>query len=103
VSFVQQCPISPGSTHTYRFIADTSGTHWFHGHLMNDRADGLLGGFVIYPEDRTTPLPDETRVTATREYYMIIQDWATLPSDEQWLCHVGLTMKWVRFCQITIS
>jgi hypothetical protein len=60
----------------------------YHGHLMTDRADGLLGGFLIYPKDRTTPLIDGTRIMTEREYYMILQDWATLPSDEQWFCHV---------------
>ncbi|KAI6197103.1 hypothetical protein M3Y94_01185400 [Aphelenchoides besseyi] len=97
VAFVQQCPISSGSSYTYRFIADTPGTHWYHGHLMNDRADGMLGGFVIYPKDQTTPLVTGDRIRTEREYYMIIQDWATLPSDEQWLCHIHKTMKWVGF------
>jgi hypothetical protein len=40
---------------------------------MNDRADGLLGGFVIYPKDRTTPQADDSRVTTNREYYMVLQ------------------------------
>ena len=25
------------------------------------------------------------------------QDWATLPADEQWFCHVHMTMKWVGY------
>jgi hypothetical protein len=45
----------------------------YHGHLNNDRADGLLGGFLIYPKDRTTPLLDGTRIMTEREYYMILQ------------------------------
>ncbi|KAL3125681.1 hypothetical protein niasHT_009768 [Heterodera trifolii] len=31
VAFVQQCPIQPLTDFVYRFIADTPGTHWFHG------------------------------------------------------------------------
>jgi iron transport multicopper oxidase len=29
-SSVTQCPIPPGSTFTYSFIADTAGTYWYH-------------------------------------------------------------------------
>jgi iron transport multicopper oxidase len=29
-SSVTQCPIPPGSTITYSFIADTAGTYWYH-------------------------------------------------------------------------
>jgi FtsP/CotA-like multicopper oxidase with cupredoxin domain len=34
VPFLQQCPIAPGSDYSYRFIADTPGTHWYHGQRM---------------------------------------------------------------------
>ncbi|KAH7715964.1 Protein F21D5.3 a [Aphelenchoides avenae] len=70
VAFVQQCPIPPGSSHTYRFIADTPGTHWYHGHLMNDRADGLLGGFVIKSPDETVPIVDGERRTTLGDYIL---------------------------------
>lgn len=60
-------------SHTYRFIADTPGTHWYHGHLMNDRADGLLGGFVIKSPDETVPIVDGERVKPRREYHTILQ------------------------------
>nr|CAD2177528.1 unnamed protein product [Meloidogyne enterolobii] len=46
VPFIQQCPISPNTDYSYRFIADTPGTHWYHGHLMEDSGEGLVGGFV---------------------------------------------------------
>ncbi|KAH7694022.1 Protein F21D5.3 a [Aphelenchoides avenae] len=62
---------------------------------MNDRADGLLGGFVIKSPDETVPIVDGERVKPQREYHTILQDWSTSPSSEQWLCHIHTTMKWV--------
>uniref|UniRef100_A0A915DRW0 Uncharacterized protein n=1 Tax=Ditylenchus dipsaci TaxID=166011 RepID=A0A915DRW0_9BILA len=97
VAFVQQCPIAAGSEHTYNFIADTPGTHWYHGHLMNDRADGLLGGFVIKRPQEIYKDPSGQPLPVRREYYSILQDWATTSSSEQWLCHVHSTMKWVGY------
>lgn len=44
------------------------------GHLMNDRADGLLGGFVVVkPEDPMEWELDGKRVTVGRQYYSILQ------------------------------
>ncbi len=42
VPFIQQCPIAVNSKYTYRFIADTPGTHWFHGHMQTDRGEGNI-------------------------------------------------------------
>ncbi|CAD5218067.1 unnamed protein product [Bursaphelenchus xylophilus] len=95
VAFVQQCPVTSGSSHSYRFIADTPGTMWYHGHLNNDRGDGLLGGFVVQTEDEKIKRIDGSFVEAEREYMMILQDWAELVSGETWEMHVHMTMKWV--------
>ncbi|CAD5212702.1 unnamed protein product [Bursaphelenchus okinawaensis] len=95
VAFVQQCPVPAGSTHTYRFIADTPGTMWYHGHLNNDRADGLIGGFVVEKEDQRIKNLDESLFEAEREYIMVLQDWSELTSGETWEMHVHMTMKWV--------
>lgn len=62
---VQQCPIAPSSTFTYRFQADLYGTSWYHSYdipkfdqnlaeLTNFRhysaqyAGGLIGPMVIH-------------------------------------------------------
>ncbi|KAI1720228.1 multicopper oxidase domain-containing protein [Ditylenchus destructor] len=64
---------------------------------MNDRADGLLGGFVIMRPDEVYRNANGEVVQVKRQYYSVLQDWATTPSSEQWLCHVHSTMKWVGF------
>jgi FtsP/CotA-like multicopper oxidase with cupredoxin domain len=43
-----QCPITPGSTFTYRFKADLYGTTWYHSHYSAQYGSGLYGAIVIY-------------------------------------------------------
>ena len=47
VPYITQCPISPGQSFTYRFFADPPGTHWYHSHMSNQKADGLYGAMII--------------------------------------------------------
>uniref|UniRef100_A0A1I7XZJ2 Multicopper oxidase n=1 Tax=Steinernema glaseri TaxID=37863 RepID=A0A1I7XZJ2_9BILA len=99
VAYVQQCPISVNSNFAYRFYADTPGTHWYHGHLMSDRGDGLLGGFIIVKDNETYPNPapgaPRFEFGKIRQYYALLQDWPVPTSAESWYSHVGETMKWL--------
>jgi FtsP/CotA-like multicopper oxidase with cupredoxin domain len=45
---VQQCPIPPGGSFTYTFIADLYGTSWYHSHYSAQYAGGLIGPMVIH-------------------------------------------------------
>ena len=45
---VEQCPIAPGKTFTYRFQAESYGTSWYHSHYSAQYADGVFGPMVIY-------------------------------------------------------
>ena len=45
---VSQCPVAPGSSFTYTFIADQYGTSWYHSHYSAQYTDGLFGPMVIY-------------------------------------------------------
>ncbi|OQO03485.1 hypothetical protein B0A48_10149 [Cryoendolithus antarcticus] len=48
VPSVQQCPIAPGSTLTYRFRADLYGSSWYHSHFSAQAAGGLFGSMIIH-------------------------------------------------------
>ena len=51
VPSVQQCPIAPGKTFTYSFIADLYGTSWYHSHYSAQYAGGLAGGqYTVLPQ-----------------------------------------------------
>lgn len=52
VPSVQQCPLAPGVSFTYRFRADLYGTSWYHSHYSAQAAGGLFGSMIIYgPHD----------------------------------------------------
>ena len=55
VPYTTQCPIQPGATFTYRFIADPIGTHWYHSHLSNQKMDGLYGMLIIHDIEPVVP------------------------------------------------
>ena len=44
---VDLCPIAPGASFTYRFLADQPGTTWWHAHYDAQLADGLFGPIRI--------------------------------------------------------
>lgn len=45
---VQQCPIAPGKTFTYRFQAQLYGTTWYHAHYSAQYSGGALGPIVVH-------------------------------------------------------
>ena len=71
VPYVTQCPIQPGFTFTYRFIADPIGTHWYHSHLNNQRMDGLYGMLIVHDYQPAIPY-----------FPMSVIDWVHRRGDE---------------------
>jgi FtsP/CotA-like multicopper oxidase with cupredoxin domain len=53
VPAVNQCPIPPGDSYTYSFVADQYGTSWYHSHFSAQYTDGALGPIVIHGYDET--------------------------------------------------
>ena len=45
---VDQCPIVPGGSLTYKFRADEYGTSWWHSHQAAQYTQGLFGPIVIH-------------------------------------------------------
>lgn len=45
---VSQCPIAPGQTFTYNFVADIYGTSWWHSHYSAQYAGGAIGPMIIH-------------------------------------------------------
>ncbi|KAK0387695.1 hypothetical protein NLU13_3940 [Sarocladium strictum] len=53
VPSVTQCPVPPGKTFTYQFIADLYGSSWYHSHYSGQYAGGLFGPMIIYGPSKT--------------------------------------------------
>jgi L-ascorbate oxidase len=60
--------IKPGTTHTYRFPAQQSGTYWYHSHSGLQEQAGVYGAIVIEPKEREPFRYD-------REYVVVLSDW----------------------------
>ncbi|KAK0179054.1 hypothetical protein PV327_007880 [Microctonus hyperodae] len=54
VPFVTQCPIMPGATFRYNYIATTAGTHFWHSHSGNYPSSTALGSLDQLKEYLTT-------------------------------------------------
>jgi len=68
VDGITQCPIPPGASMTYRFMAYPYGTHWWHSHDGLQYGDGLRGPLIVYPKSwkGVPPLPERV---------LMISDW----------------------------
>jgi len=60
--------IAPGTTFTYRFKVNQSGTYWYHSHSRFQEQVGLYGPMVV--ERR-----DGERHGADREHTLLLSDW----------------------------
>ncbi|XP_062229071.1 L-ascorbate oxidase-like [Phragmites australis] len=69
---ISQCPINPGETFTYEFVADKPGTFFYHGHFGMQRAAGLYGSLIVNGTDeQKEPFADEY----DGELNMLLSDW----------------------------
>ncbi|KAI9840148.1 MAG: hypothetical protein M1838_004201 [Thelocarpon superellum] len=67
VPSVQQCPIAPGSSFTYKFRAELYGTTWYHSHYSAQYAAGVNGPLIVYGP---TQVPYDTDLGP-----VFINDW----------------------------
>jgi FtsP/CotA-like multicopper oxidase with cupredoxin domain len=55
VPYVTQCPVLPRQTFTYRVLASSPGTHWYHSHVVGQRLDGLFGVLLVHEHAPKVP------------------------------------------------
>lgn len=75
-----QAGIQPGDSFTYKFVADPTGTMWFHCHVnVNEHVAtrGMWGPLIIEPNH---PIPIEREVTG--DYIMMFSEWASAWADK---------------------
>jgi CopA family copper-resistance protein len=61
--------IAPGTTFTYHFPVQQSGTYWYHSHSGFQEQSGHYGPIVIAPR---TPDPNPSE----RDYVVVLSDWS---------------------------
>jgi len=73
--------IAPGSSYTYRFTVNQSGTYWYHSHSRFQEQTGLYGAIIVEPRAGE-------RQRAEREHVVLLSDWSD--SDPE---HIYATLK----------
>ncbi|KAH8803433.1 multicopper oxidase-domain-containing protein, partial [Xylogone sp. PMI_703] len=75
---VTQCPIPPGGSFTYSFIADLYGTSWYHSHYSAQYAGGLIGPMIIHGPETVPYDIDKGPILLTdwfhTEYLKLVED-----------------------------
>ncbi|XP_076175600.1 uncharacterized protein LOC143150907 [Ptiloglossa arizonensis] len=82
VPFVNQCPIVAGTTFRYDFVANNSGTHFWHAHTGLQKMDGIYGTLVIREPEENEPnawLYDFDLA----HHVIIISDWINEETTER--------------------
>lgn len=60
--------IPAGTTFTYRFKVEQSGTYWYHSHSALQEMTGMYGAIIIDPAG-------EGAIRADREHVIVLSDW----------------------------
>ena len=67
VPYLTTPPIKPGTTFTYNFTINHSGTYWYHSHTMLQEQSGVFGSIVIQPKEKT--------LDYDKELVLMLSDW----------------------------
>ncbi|KAH3914241.1 hypothetical protein HBH56_100670 [Parastagonospora nodorum] len=66
---ITACPIQPGDSYTYSFVANPAGTHWYHSHDKGQYPDGLRGKMIIHDRNWENSLGIDSQI------YLSMSDW----------------------------
>ncbi|XP_011645340.1 laccase-1-like isoform X2 [Pogonomyrmex barbatus] len=84
VPHVSQCPILPGATFRYKYIATEAGTHFWHSHIGFQRGDGVFGPLIV----RVPPKVDWHKdLYDYDDHTLVIADWAHELGLTKFLAH----------------
>ncbi|KAL1625996.1 hypothetical protein SLS56_007054 [Neofusicoccum ribis] len=78
VPSVTQCPIPPGESMTYTWVAESYGSSWYHSHFAIQTWEGVFGPVVIHG-----PSSPERQYDIDAGHIML-QDWSHWTVDSQY-------------------
>ena len=67
-------PVQPGGSFVYEFTVHQHGTFFYHSHMPMQEMLGMVGWFIIHPEQDYDPPVD-------RDYAYVLQEFALLPNN----------------------
>ncbi|KAJ2902943.1 multicopper oxidase [Zalerion maritima] len=69
VNGITECPIPPGSSKKYKFMAQQYGTSWYHSHFSTQYANGVVGTMIIHGPSSKSYDVDLGVLSVTDWYY----------------------------------
>src|SRR5229473_118445 len=68
-----QDPIPPGGRFVYEFTLHQEGTYFYHSHMAMQEMMGMIGAFIMHPQEPYKPRVD-------KDFAIIMQEYAILPN-----------------------
>lgn len=84
VPHVSQCPIHPGQSFRYKFLAENAGTHMWHSHLGMQRGDGVFGALIVR---KTVDVHENLFDFDMTEHILITIDWTHVTGVSKFTAH----------------
>lgn len=77
VAGMTQDAVAPGASHTYRFVVNETGSHWYHSHQVSSEQvkKGLFGPLIILPKGET--FAGETPGERALDMTVFAHEWET--------------------------
>lgn len=90
VAGLTQDAVMPGESHTYRFVVEETGSHWYHSHQVSSVqvAKGLFGAFIILPKRSDASSAGNGQTSGEEaDVTVFAHDWET-PDGETAVLHL---------------
>ena len=71
---ISQKPVPPGGRFVYEFTLHQEGTYFYHSHGAMQEMMGMIGLFILHPQQAHKPRVDH-------DYGIVLQEWAILPNS----------------------
>jgi manganese oxidase len=72
--YISQKPVAPGQKFNYEFTLHQEGTFFYHSHNSMQQMQGMIGMFILHPQQAWAPRVD-------RDFGFVLQEFAALPSN----------------------
>ncbi|KAJ1034863.1 hypothetical protein NDA18_000471 [Ustilago nuda] len=63
---ITECGIAPGTTFTYNWTVQQSGSYWWHSHYGPTYADGLFGPLILHGDDEEFKMTNPNNAAASQ-------------------------------------
>lgn len=84
VPHISQCPIHPGQSFRYKFLAENGGTHFWHSHLGMQRGDGVFGALIVR---KVVDVHESLYDFDMTEHILITIDWTHITGVSKFTAH----------------